>query len=1200
MFLFWAQASDQIHRINPQEASEDIDEKRLSNNSQNTPSKTSDISLAQSSIDPPLTLAEACADLCLKAIPDIHSRINPTGHHASKELIAALSTSKNKPLSAVEKKQELLRQQLTSALHPHEQERLEATRALNLADIQCDPRFDCITEFIRISFDVPLALITLIYKDQIQILSKSGDWVDTAPRIGSICDWCLMPAKPQVLLVENMLHDPRFKNNHFVTGPLGVRFYLGGPLVGSQNGLRYGTLAILDFKPRKFSAEKMALLADFTEIVVRELERDGCEKWMKSIQLFDVEYDCEGHSSSRSSGGNGNDRKLMPGTSSARSSSDSLQPPIVPALVAAPASYTPPLPASPPPGEVVIHHYHHHQFAPSNGSSGSITPPPFYNNNNNNSINPMDAPSPPRFVRSVDSIQEGILLCEVSQPQWPIRYANSAWTKATGLGYDETVKSGKGLWELFSGGITDLEEVKAAWVAVQQREPFNITLKIRNKKEGGKEGVFVLKFQSVSGHMRPDIPKLEIPYNNNIQETNATNGRAAAAEGITDAANGISTERSSSSTTTTTGTGSAAMNRQLSEDKASALVAALASLKGKNQGGGNAMSNIGDAAEAVAAAVQGSSPLHDDSTQPPPERQSESQQQQQNHQQQQQQQLYYFAFLQSTDSVLVDTPIPSIHQKQQQNASLIPAARRQMSIEDDKDWVQLWTPFAANDTITPSTTTTNSKNAPANMEDHHHHYNNNTMMANCSEVAGSVVKSATTLNNANGLAMQQQHQRGNSDNDDAGSGSTVLAGRCESLSRRHSTHSTRAFTQLKPPSLEGLYLGHLMSSVSQPSPVAADTGSLLNKTTTTSGAGAATASHATMYEGRWHGEKVRVKIIDNWVPCYSSPQYSVPSSLDTTPRTSNSNNNINGRVSGDSSSYAMTTITTATNGETNEALLSQHLQHPGLLFTWSVGVAYGGVDDENRQHQQIWLVQEYLEPNFKSLAGIITSASTCTPDTVSTANGGGGGCVDLSTVLQTGLDIAHTLGYLHSQGVVLGGFTSSDIAIVLSNKDQRGWVPKFSNLGGARIMEDDEDCMTGNGNGRGGRVQSRRGSAAASIDDDIIALGVVLLECITGKKLTAAGASMTGNVDKTLMLARYPTVESGSLNGLKKLITRCITLEANLNSNNGGGEVRRPRIVEVTGMLTVLLKGLKQAKRMNKAAFDNIALACVLEEQGSV
>ena len=1011
-----------------------------------------------------------------------------------------------------------------------------------------------------------------------------------------------MPSKPQVLLVENTLHDPRFKNSHFVTGPLGVRFYLGGPLVGSQNGLRYGTLAILDFKPRKFSAEKMALLADFTEIVVRELERDGCEKWTKSIQLFDVEYDCEGHSSSRSSGGNGNNGKMTsPGTSSARSSGDSLQPPIVSALVPASASSTPPLPASPPPGEVVTHHYHHyhhhhHHYTPSNGSGGSTTPPHFYNNNDNN-INRMNAPSPPQFIRSVDSIQEGILLCEVSQPQWPIRYANSAWTKATGLGYDETVKSGKGLWELFSGGITDLEEMKAAWVAVKQREPFNITLKIKNNKKGGKEGVFVLKFQSVSGHMRPDIPKLEIPYNNNIQETNAINAHAAAS-GIVDATNCISTGKSSSSTsTTTTGAESAAMNRHLSEDKTSALVAALASLKGKNQGGGNAMSNIGGAAEAVAAAVQGSSPLHDDSMQPLPQQQSQSHKQQQ---QQQavgdQQQVYYFAFLQSTDSVLVDTATPIVHQEQQQNASLIPAASRQMSIEDEKDWVQLWTPFAANDT--PTTTTPNIKNAPATMEEHHHHHNNNTAtMANGSEVAGSVVISETTLNNTNGLAMQQQYQRGNSDNDDAGSGSTVLAGRCESLSRRHSTHSTRAFTQLKPPSLEGLYLGHLMSSVSQPSPIVADVGSPLNKTTTTTtGAGAATASHARIYAGRWHGEKVRVKIIDNWVPCYSSPQHSVPSSLGTTPRTSNNNN---GRLSGDSSTYATTTITTASSSETNEALLSQHLQHPGLVVTWSVGVAYGEVDDESRQHQQIWLVQEYLEPNFKSLAGIIMSASTCTSNTIMTVDGGGGGCVDLSTVLQTGLDIAHTLGYLHSQGVVLGGFTSSDIAIVLSNKDQRGWVPKFSNLGGARIMEDDEDCMTGYGNGRGGRVQLRRGSAAAAIDDDIIALGVVLLECITGKKLTAAGASMTGNVDKTLMLARYPTVESGSLNGLKKLITRCITLEANLNSNNGAGEVRRPRIVEVTDMLEVLLKGLKRSKRMNKAAFDNVALSSVLEEQGS-
>ncbi len=63
-----------------------------------------------------------------------------------------------------------------------------------------------------------------------------------------------------------------FRNNAFVTGGFGVRFYAGTPLVASD-GHRLGTLCFADAAPRAFDAERCNILNNMAELVVRELER---------------------------------------------------------------------------------------------------------------------------------------------------------------------------------------------------------------------------------------------------------------------------------------------------------------------------------------------------------------------------------------------------------------------------------------------------------------------------------------------------------------------------------------------------------------------------------------------------------------------------------------------------------------------------------------------------------------------------------------------------------------------------------------------------------------------------------------------------------------------------------------------------------------------------------------------------------------
>lgn len=61
--------------------------------------------------------------------------------------------------------------------------------------------------------------------------------------------------------------------NPLVTGPPHIRFYAGAPLVTS-NGMRLGSLCVIDKEPRHLDAEQLMVLANFAEVVVREIEKD--------------------------------------------------------------------------------------------------------------------------------------------------------------------------------------------------------------------------------------------------------------------------------------------------------------------------------------------------------------------------------------------------------------------------------------------------------------------------------------------------------------------------------------------------------------------------------------------------------------------------------------------------------------------------------------------------------------------------------------------------------------------------------------------------------------------------------------------------------------------------------------------------------------------------------------------------------------
>jgi ribonuclease BN (tRNA processing enzyme) len=150
-----------------------------------------------------------------------------------------------------------------------EERRLAVTRALGLIETPPEERFDRITRVAAALFDVPIALIALMERDREWFKSSCGLDLREVPRDESFCGHSIYSREP--LVVEDARLDQRFADNPHVTGPPGVRFYAGHPLL-LRDGSCVGTLCVIDTRPRHLDDLGLARLRDMAQLATRELE----------------------------------------------------------------------------------------------------------------------------------------------------------------------------------------------------------------------------------------------------------------------------------------------------------------------------------------------------------------------------------------------------------------------------------------------------------------------------------------------------------------------------------------------------------------------------------------------------------------------------------------------------------------------------------------------------------------------------------------------------------------------------------------------------------------------------------------------------------------------------------------------------------------------------------------------------------------
>ena len=146
------------------------------------------------------------------------------------------------------------------------------------------PEYDVIATIAADRFDVPIALVNVEDGDDVWMKAKVGLDLCSAPKHIAFCGHVLETAQP--LVIEDLMADPRFADHPLVLGEVAARFYAGAPLIG-HDGIAFGTLCIIDRRPREFGERELHALMLMAGQVIERIELGELRQRERAAAVID-------------------------------------------------------------------------------------------------------------------------------------------------------------------------------------------------------------------------------------------------------------------------------------------------------------------------------------------------------------------------------------------------------------------------------------------------------------------------------------------------------------------------------------------------------------------------------------------------------------------------------------------------------------------------------------------------------------------------------------------------------------------------------------------------------------------------------------------------------------------------------------------------------------------------------------------------
>ena len=172
---------------------------------------------------------------------------------------------------------------MSSTSNPGGQEHRRLARLRELGVLDSDPEtlFDMLAQAAAQICGAPIALVSLVDEKRQWFKANVGlAGLSETSRDVAFCAHTIL--SDEVMQVEDAASDPRFAHNPLVIAGPAIRFYAGAPIILSD-GLRMGTLCVIDQKSRQLSVEQRALLQQLATTAAAALEMRE-----RSLQALDL------------------------------------------------------------------------------------------------------------------------------------------------------------------------------------------------------------------------------------------------------------------------------------------------------------------------------------------------------------------------------------------------------------------------------------------------------------------------------------------------------------------------------------------------------------------------------------------------------------------------------------------------------------------------------------------------------------------------------------------------------------------------------------------------------------------------------------------------------------------------------------------------------------------------------------------------
>lgn len=149
-------------------------------------------------------------------------------------------------------------------------ERISKLRAYDILDTPEEDTFNKIAILAAQIFNTPIAQVTFVDEERVFFKTNiSPLQASEIDRKDSFCSIAIL--NNDVTLFKNTLEVPELIDNPFVLMQNGVRFYAGAPLK-TPEGLRLGTVCVLDVEPKEVTEQQLKMLETLSAIAMDELE----------------------------------------------------------------------------------------------------------------------------------------------------------------------------------------------------------------------------------------------------------------------------------------------------------------------------------------------------------------------------------------------------------------------------------------------------------------------------------------------------------------------------------------------------------------------------------------------------------------------------------------------------------------------------------------------------------------------------------------------------------------------------------------------------------------------------------------------------------------------------------------------------------------------------------------------------------------